>query len=156
MQSPLLAAQFFWAARVSDLSKGWHQSLKFGTCSCLQPILRWLWVQSGLAKYVEQWRLLAVWPPFLTPYHWFSFLDSDHDNALNWGKCYHKGRTWSVTISACPSFPGLAVMTTGFPGSLADKGTRSQFVPPSFVCSKIAGRPTIQPSEPLKLMELNL
>ena len=48
----------------------------------------------------------------------------------------------------------MAVMSTGAPGSLGERPTRSQFSPPSVVWSKIAGLPTIQPSFPLKEMEL--
>lgn len=61
-----------------------------------------------------------------------------------------------MVISACPSLPGVAVTTSGFPGSLAERGTRSQLLPPSLVCSRMAGFPTMKPSAPLKLMELNL
>ena len=42
----------------------------------------------------------------------------------------------------------------GFPGSFAERGTRSQFSPASVVCSRMAGLPQIQPSCPLKEMEL--
>lgn len=42
------------------------------------------------------------------------------------------------------------------PGSEALKGILSQFSPASEVYSRIAGFPTIHPSFPLKLMELNL
>ena len=59
----------------------------------------------------------------------------------------------SVTSSAWPELP-VAVMSTGAPGSLGERPTRSQFSPPSVVWSKIAGLPTIQPSFPLKEMEL--
>jgi hypothetical protein len=42
------------------------------------------------------------------------------------------------------------------PGSFALSGMRSQLLPPSLVCSRMAGLPTIQPSSPLKLMDWNL
>lgn len=38
--------------------------------------------------------------------------------------------------------------------SAPDRGMRSQLLPPSVVCSRMAGLPTIQPSSPLKEMEL--
>ena len=63
-------------------------------------------------------------------------------------------RTWSVVISARPPSPGRATTRMGFPGSFAERGTRSQFSPASVVCSKMAGLPQIQPSWPLKEMEL--
>ena len=59
----------------------------------------------------------------------------------------------SVVISAEP-LPSRAVMSTGVPGSFAERGTRSQFLPPSVVCRRMAGLPTIHPSSPLKEMEL--
>lgn len=45
---------------------------------------------------------------------------------------------------------------TGVPGSLELNGTRFQFSPESFVWRRIGGFPTIQPSLPEKLTELNL
>ena len=63
-------------------------------------------------------------------------------------------RTWSVVISARPPSPGRATTRMGFPGSFAERGTRSQFSPASVVCSRMAGLPQIQPSCPLKEMEL--
>jgi hypothetical protein len=62
--------------------------------------------------------------------------------------------TWSVVISARPGSPGRATTNIGLPGSFALSGTRSQFAPPSPLCSRMAGLPTIQPSGPLKLMLL--
>mmetsp|Transcript_12093 Transcript_12093/g.34260 ORF Transcript_12093/g.34260 Transcript_12093/m.34260 type:complete len:247 (+) Transcript_12093:661-1401(+) len=62
---------------------------------------------------------------------------------------------WSVVISAAPG-PSSALTSWGTPGSLADSGIRSQFFPPSVLCSKMLGLPTIQPSSPLKSIELNL
>ena len=61
----------------------------------------------------------------------------------------------SVTISAWPLLL-VAVMSTGAPGSRGLSPTRSQLAPPSVVCSKMAGLPTIHPSWPLKDTELNL
>jgi hypothetical protein len=50
--------------------------------------------------------------------------------------------------------PGLVGCAS--PGSLALSGMRSQLLPPSVVCSRMAGLPTIQPSSPAKLMDWNL
>ena len=66
----------------------------------------------------------------------------------------HGGQTWSVVISTRPWSPGRATTRMGLPGSLAERGTRSQFSPASVVCSRMAGLPQIQPSLPLKDMEL--
>ena len=54
-----------------------------------------------------------------------------------------------VVISAL--FAPKALTDDGSPGSLGLSGTRSHVLPPSAVCSRIAGLPITQPSLSLKL-----
>ena len=67
---------------------------------------------------------------------------TSHDNPVQ----QSGSTTWSVVISARPPSPGRATTRMGFPGSFAERGTRSQFSPASVVCSRMAGLPQIQPS----------